>query len=100
MSYKYSTGLPLPKFIELQNRIQEILNGRTTPVKPLGGRPVILDLHQQLRIVLHLLRHNVRQAFIADQYGISQPTDSRIYRRLMPLISMALALEAPISKKP
>ena len=99
MSYKYSTGLPLPKFIELHNRIQEILNGRTKPVKPLGGRPAILDLHQQLRSVLHLLRHNVRQAFIADQYGISQPTVSRIYRRLMPLISMALALEAPDIKE-
>lgn len=95
MSSKYSTGLPLTKFMELQNRIQEILDGRHTPSKGPGGRPIILGLHQQLRIVLHLLRHNVRQALIADQYGISQPTVSRIYRKLMPLISIALALEAP-----
>lgn len=95
MSYKYSTGLPLTKFLELQNRIQEILDQRPTPSKGPGGRPVILGLHQQLRIVLHLLRHNVRQAFIADLYGISQSTVSRLYRKLMPLISMALALEAP-----
>lgn len=99
MSYKYSTGLHLTKFMELQNRIQEILDSRPNPHKGPGGRPKVLGLHQQLRIVLHLLRHNVRQAFIADQYDISQPTVSRIYRKLMPLISMALALEAPDLKE-
>jgi len=94
MSYKYSTGLPLTKFMELQHRIQEILDSRPTTNKGPGGRPAALSLHQQLRIVLHLLRHNVRQAFITDQYGVSQPTVSRAYRKLMPLICMALTMEA------
>lgn len=95
MNYKYSTGLPLSKFMELQHRIQEILDSRPNLRKDPGGRPKSLGLHEQLRLVLHLLRHNVRQAFIADLHGISQPTVSRIYRVPMPLISMALALEAP-----
>ncbi|MFJ2618644.1 hypothetical protein [Glutamicibacter sp. NPDC087344] len=72
MSYKYSTGLPLTKFMELQNRIQQILDSRPNPHKGPGGRPRVLNLHQQLRIMLHLLCHNVRQAFIADQYDIRQ----------------------------
>ncbi len=84
----------LTKFMERQNKIQAILDSRPKPRNGPGGRPRIVGLHQQLRIVLHLPRHNVRQAFIADQYDISQPTVSRIYRTLMPLISMALALEA------
>lgn len=98
MNYKYSTGLPLAKFMELQHRIQQILAGRPALRKGPGGRPKTLELHQQLRIVLHLLCHNVRQAFIADQYDISQPTVSRIYRELMPLISMALALEPDLKE--
>lgn len=95
MDYKYITGLPLPKFMELQERIAQILDGRPRTPETAGGRPVALSLHEQLRLVLEILRFNLRQAYAAAKYGVSQPTVSRIYRRFMPLISQALSFEAP-----
>ncbi len=95
MDYKYITGLPLPKFLDLQDRIQQILEQRPRSAAEAGGRPVVLGLHDQLILVLETLRFNLRQAYVATKYDISQPTVSRIYRKLMPLISQALAVEAP-----
>ena len=95
MDYKSITGLPLTKFMELQDRIQQILGQRPHTSPESGGRPIVLGLHQQLRLELETLRFNQRQAYIATKYGISQPTMSRIYRRLMPLLDEALAFETP-----
>ena len=95
MNYNSTTGLTLTKFLELLDRITEILESRTCASQPPGGRPVVLSLHDQLYIALNLLRHNTRQNLLAHLHGVSQPTVSRAYRRMLPLISEALAFELP-----
>lgn len=39
-----------------------------------------------------LLRHNISQALAADMHGISQPTVSRIWPRMMLLLTHVLAM--------
>lgn len=95
MSYQSTTGLELQKFMELQDRITQILESRRSPHQLPGGRPVVLSLHDQLYITLVLLRQNIRQGVLADLFGVSQPTISRTYRSMMPLISQATVLDAP-----
>jgi hypothetical protein len=41
------------------------------------------------------LRQNVSQTVLADMYGVSQPTVSRIYRAIMPLLVQVLCVHDP-----
>jgi hypothetical protein len=43
-------------------------------------------LYRQVVLVLLYLRQNVSQSALVDLYGVSQPTVSRIYRTVMPLL--------------
>jgi hypothetical protein len=52
----------------------------------------VIGLYRQVVLVLMHLRRNVRQTMLADLYGISQPTVSRIYRSIMPLLDQVLCL--------
>ena len=88
MRYQSTTGLDPELVIELVTRIREILESRD--YRP--GRPRILGLYKEVVLVLILLRQNISQSVLADGFGISQPTVSRIYRALMPLLSEALGL--------
>ena len=45
-----------------------------------------------MEISLVLLRHNISQALAADMHGISQPTVSRIWPRMMLLLTHVLAM--------
>jgi hypothetical protein len=63
--------------------------------RPATGRPPGLGLFKQVVMVLMLLRQNVTQYVIADMHGISQPTVSRIYRRLLPIIEQVTCLHTP-----
>ena len=82
MRYQCTTGLGHEQITELVGRIFQVLAGR-----PGGqGRPMLLGLYRQVQMVQVLARHNLTQMTVADLVGISQPTVSRIWRRLLPLI--------------
>ena len=65
---KYTTGLPTPKFADLLARLRE---------EGVEGRPPSLGLRDSLRAALIRMRHNIVQAAIGEQLGVSQPTVSR-----------------------
>ncbi|PPI47298.1 transposase, partial [Rathayibacter tritici] len=45
---------------------------------------MLLNIREQVVMTLIILRQNVNQATIADMFGVSQPTISRAYRRIVP----------------
>ncbi|WP_181026568.1 helix-turn-helix domain-containing protein [Rathayibacter rathayi] len=69
-------------------RIFQILSRRPS----LPGRPPLLNLREQVIATLLLLRQNMNRAAVADLYGVSQATVSRIYRSIVPLIEHACCL--------
>lgn len=85
MRYQSTTGLAHDDILELVERIYQVLH----------SRGVSLDLHalglfRQVQLVLVLLRQNISQTVAADLVGVSQPTVSRIYRRIVPLLQHVL----------
>lgn len=54
------------------------------------ARRRVLGPYRAVLVVLLYLRHNVSQALIAELFGCSQPTVSRLVGRLMPIITTAL----------
>ena len=65
---KYTTGLPTPKFADLLIRLRE---------EGVEGYPPSLGLRGSLKTALIRMRHNIVQAAIGEQLGVSQPTVSR-----------------------
>ncbi|WP_373293262.1 helix-turn-helix domain-containing protein, partial [Saccharothrix coeruleofusca] len=59
------------------------------------GRPPLLGLYRQVQLTLVLLRQNLSQTVAADWFGAGQPTVSRVFRRITPLIEQALCLHTP-----
>jgi hypothetical protein len=55
----------------------------------------VLGLFRAVVTVLVLLRSNMPQALAADLAGVSQPTVSRVFRRLAPVIRTVLAGAGP-----
>lgn len=91
MRYQSTTGLPVELITELTARIAQILGGRT----PRAGRPPTLGLRKQVILTLMLLRQNLNQMTLGDLFGVSQPTVSRIFRRIVPLIEEVTCLHTP-----
>lgn len=87
MRYESTTGLAGDDIDELAERVKQILDGRGISL----GRH-LLDLRRQVELVLMLLRHNISQTLAADLIGVSQPTVSRVFRRIKPLLIQALAM--------
>jgi hypothetical protein len=52
-------------------------------------------LYRQVVLALMLVRQNMPQTVAADLFGVSQPTVSRIYRRVLPLLEQVLCLHSP-----
>ncbi|WP_443216972.1 transposase family protein [Saccharothrix sp. ALI-22-I] len=46
------------------------------------GCPKVLDLHRSVLLTLVLLRQNLSQTVAGDWFDVSQPTVSRIFRRI------------------
>ena len=90
MRYESTTGLDHASLQELVARIHQIL-----PAAPARGRPRAVGLYRQVVLTLVLLRSNLPQTCLADLAGISQPTLSRIYRRILPLIEQVTCLHRP-----
>jgi hypothetical protein len=90
LRYQSTTGLDHDRIRELVTRIAQVLE----PTQRRTGRPPTLDLHRSVLLTL-LLRQNLTQTVAADLLGISQPTVSRIFRRLAPLIGQVLRPHTP-----
>ncbi len=87
MRYESTTGLCDEDVDELARRIGQVLESRGQSL--LGYR---LGLKQQVELTLVLARHNISQVLAAEMYGISQPTVSRVGRRMVPLLTHVLAM--------
>ncbi|SDN68002.1 DDE superfamily endonuclease [Actinomyces ruminicola] len=87
MRYGSTTGLAGADVDELAERVQQILDGRGTSL----GRH-LLGVRRQVELVLMLLCQNISQTLAVDLVGVSQPTVSRIFRRIKPLLTQALAM--------
>ena len=83
MRYQSTTGLHRDDVIELCSRIHDVLASRNINLK--GHRT---GLYKQVEITLVLLRQNMSQTVAADMFGISQPSVSRIYRRILGLLEV------------
>ncbi|MBF0697839.1 transposase family protein [Actinomyces bowdenii] len=82
MPYQATAGLCDNDIDELVERIGEVLESRDQSL--LGHR---LGIRRQAELTLILLRHSIPQALTADMYGVSQPTVSRAWRRMVPLLT-------------
>ena len=89
MRYESTTGLDHAQIQELVTRIHQVLSGSGR-----GRRPA-LGLYRRVVLTLVLLRSNMSQCLLADLFGISQPTVSRIYRAMLPLIEQVTCLHRP-----
>ena len=78
---KYTTGLPTPKFADLLIRLRE---------EGVEGYPPSLGLRNALKAVLIYMRHNIPQAVIGEQLGVSQPAISRTIGAMTDAIVRAL----------
>jgi len=70
---EYTTGLPTAKFADLLIRLRE---------EGVEGHPPSLGLRNALKAALIYMRHNIPQAVIGEQLGVSQPTISRAVKAL------------------
>jgi hypothetical protein len=59
------------------------------------GRRPVLGLYRRVVLTLVALRSNLSQTMLADWFGVSQATVSRIYRRMLPLIEQVTCLHRP-----
>jgi hypothetical protein len=91
LRYQSTTGLDHDQIQELVSRIHEVL----APSDRRTGRPPALGLYRQVLLTLVLLRQNLAQTVAADWFGVSQPTVSRIFRRIAPLIGQVLCPHIP-----
>ena len=80
---QYTTGLPTDEFADLLIRLRE---------EGIEGCPLSLGLRDSLKAVLIRMRHNVIQAVIGEQMGVSQPTISRAIKALTAAIARTLVV--------
>ena len=85
IAMKYTTGLPTAKFADLLIRLRE---------EGVEGYPPSMGLRNALKAVLIYMRHNIPQAVIGEQLGVSQPTISRAIKAMTDAIVQALKRRA------
>ena len=91
MRYQSTLGLDDVEIEELVRRIVQVLGDRPSS----SGRPRLLGLYRQVVLVLLYVRQHLSQMVLADVFGVSQPTVSRIYRFIMPLLDQVLCVHEP-----
>lgn len=87
LRYQPTTGLCDNDVDEIVRRVQEVLECQSQSLKGCH-----LSVRQQVEVTLVLLHHSISQALAADMYGVSQPTVSRVFRRMVPLTIQVLAM--------
>lgn len=90
MRYQSTTGLSADQIEELVARIWQIVQSRMEK-----SWPPTVGLYRAVVITLVYVRKNLSQAAIGDLFGVSQPTVSRTYRGILPLIGEVLCLHVP-----
>lgn len=90
MRYQSTTGLDADQIEEIVARIWQIVQHRQEQ-----AWPPIVGLYRAVTITLVYLRQNLNQAAVGDLFSLSQPTVSRVYRAVLPLIGQALCLHVP-----
>lgn len=90
MRYQSTTGIAADQIDELVARIWQISQTRETP-----AWPQVVGLYRAVVLTLVYVRQNLNQAAVGDLFGVSQPTVSRVYRGILPLIGQALCLHVP-----
>lgn len=89
MRHEAITGLAEEQVNEVVARVARHF-GTDQLARP-GGRPCALGLHGSVVLVIHLIRRNPVQAVAAEFFGVSQPTVSRRWDLLRPIIATVLA---------
>lgn len=90
LRYQSTTGLAEDQLEELVARIEQIVQGRQEQPWPPS-----VPLYDAVVITLVYVRQNLNQMAVGDLFGISQPTMSRVYRGILPLVGEALCLHVP-----
>src|SRR5487761_673834 len=62
---------------------------------PTRGRPIRLTLREQVRLTVTYLRTNNTQQFLAEIFGVSQATASRVIGRLTAVLGWLLQRYVP-----
>lgn len=83
-----STGIPRSEVVDLCETIYHM-----GPLPAFGVR--VLGLFLCVRLTLTYLRHNLPQELLAELYGVSQPTTSRVIAAYTTLIARALNDQVP-----
>lgn len=91
MRYQSTTGLSRDQLVEIVDRIRQLLWAGARPAM----MPSIVDLESQVEMVLMIARQNLIQTVVADWFEVSQPTVSRVYRSLLPLLDQVLCVHEP-----
>jgi DDE superfamily endonuclease len=91
LRYEAMTGLSNEQLTELVIRVHA---ARGTGFAS-RGRPYALGLFGSVALVVCLMRNNITQAFAGAIFGVSQPTVSRRWDLLRPLIGQVLAKFVP-----
>lgn len=91
MRYESTLGLTEDQVDEIVERIRQVIAGKKRP----ETMPTIIDLKGQATIVLLIVRQNLTQSLVADLFGVSQPTISRVFRCVMPLLDQVLGVHEP-----
>ena len=86
MRYQFTTGIHREDLDEIAARIWQVAVSREMDFSSHQ-----IGFHRQVVIALALLRNNASQMFLADMMMVSQPTISRIYRRMLTLLETVLA---------
>jgi hypothetical protein len=89
------TGLTDGQLTELVARVHAVSGEKFVS----RGRPVALGLFQSVAMVVCLMRTNITQDFAGAVFGVSQPTVSRRWDLLRPLIAEVLAALVPAPRE-
>jgi hypothetical protein len=85
------TGLNDGQLTDLVARVHVVCGGKFVS----RGRPIALGLFRSVAMVVCLMRKNVTQDFAGAVFGVSQPTVSRRWDLLRPVIGEVLAEVVP-----
>ena len=85
MRYQHATGLCEETIDEITCRIADVIEGRGMDLSRCR-----ISLRDQVVACLLILRQNLPQMVVADLLGVSQPTISRIWRRITVLLETVL----------
>jgi hypothetical protein len=85
LRYKAITGLTEGQLAELTARVHEVVGDLSS-----GGRPDVLGLFKSVVMVVALMRRNLVQGVAGAFFGVPQPTVSRRWDLLRPVIAHVL----------